>query len=562
MHTQDSSSHPTLHSSSEIKKTEVIRHTANFSPSIWGDYFLAYTCDNKEPDTYDKQVEELKEEVKRLLTNSANRPLEILNLIDTLQRLGLSYHFEGERNQMLEQIFEAHISYFNDMGDDLHAVALLFRLLRQHGYNIPCDVFNKFKDERGNFKEILTRDIRGMLSLYEAAHLGIRGEDILDDVLSFTTTHLNTFVSNASSSLVKQMMHALEQPLHKGTVKLEARRFISFYEEDETRKEVILKLAKLDFNQVQLLHRKELSELSRWWKDMDFKTKTPYARDRVVELYHMWIVGIYPEPQYSVGRIILAKVIGLVSIIDDTYDAYGHFNELKLFTDAVERWDASETGKLPEYMKVIYLALLDVYNEIEQNMKKEGRSYCVSYPKEVMKTLVRAYFSEAKWLSQGCIPTVEEYLDISTISCGYPMLTLTSFVFMGEVATKEAFDFVSSTPKIVKNSSLICRLMDDIMSNEFEQKREHVCSAIECYMKQYGTSRQEAIDELRKVATNAWKEMNEELLQPALPLPLLLRPINLARVMDTYYKHGSSYTHPGKQMKDDIVSLFISPIPI
>ena len=29
------------------------------------------------------------------------------------------------------------------------------------------DVFNKFKDNMGNFKESLIKDVRGMLSLYE-----------------------------------------------------------------------------------------------------------------------------------------------------------------------------------------------------------------------------------------------------------------------------------------------------------------------------------------------------------------------------------------------------------
>ena len=34
---------------------------------------------------------------------------------------------------------------------------------------------------------------------------------------------------------------------------------------------------------------------------------------------------------------------------------------------------------LPEYMKICYKALLNVYNEIEQEMVKEGRAFCVKY---------------------------------------------------------------------------------------------------------------------------------------------------------------------------------------
>nr|DAD35494.1 TPA_asm: hypothetical protein HUJ06_006134 [Nelumbo nucifera] len=37
--------------------------------------------------------------------------------------------------------------------------------------------------------------------------------------------------------------------------------------------------------------------------------------------------------------MILTKVIAMTSILDDTYDAHGTFEELQLFTDAMERFD-------------------------------------------------------------------------------------------------------------------------------------------------------------------------------------------------------------------------------
>ncbi|CBI31277.3 unnamed protein product, partial [Vitis vinifera] len=36
-------------------------------------------------------------------------------------------------------------------------------------------------------------------------------------------------------------------------------------------------LAKLDFNLVQSLHKEELSNLVRWWKELDFVTKLSFA---------------------------------------------------------------------------------------------------------------------------------------------------------------------------------------------------------------------------------------------------------------------------------------------
>ena len=76
----------------------------------------------------------------------------------------------------------------------------------------------------------------------------------------------------------------------------------------------------------------------RWWKELDFANKLPYIRDRIVELY-FWMLGVYFEPRYLLGRKILTKVIAMTSVIDDTYDSYGTFEELQLFTEAIERFD-------------------------------------------------------------------------------------------------------------------------------------------------------------------------------------------------------------------------------
>lgn len=101
-----------------------------------------------------------------------------------------------------------------------------------------------------------------MLSLYEATHLRKHGEDILDEALTFTTTHLQS-MPYFSSPLAEQVVHALRQPLHKGIQRLEARHHISIYQEDDAHSEALLKLAKLDFNQLQKVHQQELSVIVR-----------------------------------------------------------------------------------------------------------------------------------------------------------------------------------------------------------------------------------------------------------------------------------------------------------
>ncbi|KAF3625206.1 Vetispiradiene synthase 1 [Capsicum annuum] len=194
--------------------------------------------------------------------------------------------------------------------------------------------------------------------------------------------------------------NALEQSLHKSIPRVGTGYFISIYEEEEFKNDVLLRFAKLDFNLLQMLHKQELSEVSRWWKDLDFVTTLPYARDRTVECY-FWIVGVYAEPQYSQARVMLAKTIAMISIVDDTFDAYGIVKEPDVYRDAIQRWEIFHIDRLPDYMKISYKALLDHYNYYQMGLSKDGRSDVVHYAKERMKEIVRNYFLEAKWFIEG-----------------------------------------------------------------------------------------------------------------------------------------------------------------
>lgn len=48
-------------------------------------------------------------------------------------------------------------------------------------------------------------------------------------------------------------------------------------------------------------------------------------------------MGMCSEPQYSFTRITLTKVIAMASVLDDTYDAFGTYEELELLADAIQR---------------------------------------------------------------------------------------------------------------------------------------------------------------------------------------------------------------------------------
>ncbi|KAM6555100.1 hypothetical protein CsatB_015862 [Cannabis sativa] len=513
-------------SSSNDNPNNIVRPTKSFHPHIWGERFLHYNISQQDLYCQQQKVEELKEVVRREIFGESSISSSAyyydawknqLKIIDVVERLGLSYHFESEIENKLQCIYNKT----NIDDEDLHHVSLRFRLLRQHGFRISSDIFEKFKDEDGNFKKCLVSDTLGLLSLYEATHLSCVGENILDEALAFTTTHLTEFLAKKKEyhddddPLSKEISRALERPLRKTLVNLHARHFISIYEKDDSHNKVLLQLAKLDFNLLQCMHKKELSEVSRWWKESDFVHKFPFARDRIVELY-LWILGVYYEPQYCLARNILLKIIALASIADDIYDAYGTLEELELLTHAIERWDINCVDTLnQEYMQTFYKDVLNCYEEFEQVLEKEEQ-YKVHYAKEAV------------------------YVNIIYV-----------------------FEWLSKDRKIIRASVTICRLMDDIAEHKFEEDDYEEHSAVECYMIEHGVCEEEAYDELNKLIMNAWKEINEEFLKPTkVASPILLRALNFSRVMDLIFKFGDGYTHVGKVTKDIVAALLIHPISL
>ncbi|KAK9155917.1 hypothetical protein Sjap_003397 [Stephania japonica] len=179
-----------------------------------------------------------------------------------------------------------------------------------------------------------------------------------------------------------------------------------------------------------------------------------------------------------------------------------------------------------------------------------------------MKQLVRAYLVEAKWLDKGYTPKVEEYMPNALISAGYYSLTTTSFVGMGKMVSEEVFEWAISEANFVRASAIICRLMNDVVSRKFEQERGHVASAMEWYMNQYGLPEDE-VEAQQTGGRSVEGIKNKGLLRPtAFPMPILMRVVNLSRMIYFLYKHEDAYVHSNKKTKEHITSLFMHPIPI
>ncbi|CAN0903626.1 Probable terpene synthase 3 [Linum grandiflorum] len=409
---------------------DIGRRTANFHPSPWGDFFLTHIFQSDEVvEEWNERIEALKPNVARkLLSPTTKEELpEKLNLVDVVQRLGIGYHFEEEIQQLLQQVYDDN----ENVDYNLETVSLRFRLLRQHGFDVPSDIFKNFKTEDGEFKEELVKDIEGILNLYEAGYMRKQEEDILDEAIQFTKSHLDAaiMVKELDSTLADRISHALERPLRKGVPKVEQLFFISVYEQMQGHDATLLTLAKLSFNN---------------------------------------------------------------------------------------------------------------------------------------KNMVKLYLEEARWLANSYVPTLDEYRKVSSLSTVYQGMVCAAVCGLGELATKQVFDWIFTDPKILLASSDHCRLMDDIVTHEFEQERGHAASSVECYMTHYGVSRKEAVDALNEMVEEDWKIVNEELLNPAndcIPKEVLLLFLAFEQVMNKLYKYSDGYTHSNGWTKDMLTDLLVTPLP-
>jgi hypothetical protein len=124
-------------------------------------------------------------------------------------------------------------------------------------------VFEKFRSKDGRFIESLSSDLEGLLSLYEASHLGMHGENILEEGRDFCIKNLKSIMGKLDSNAAKQVKQSLEIPLYWRVPRVEARDFIGIYQKDNTKNLTLLELAKLDYNLVQSVHQRELKELQR-----------------------------------------------------------------------------------------------------------------------------------------------------------------------------------------------------------------------------------------------------------------------------------------------------------
>ncbi|MED6108163.1 hypothetical protein PIB30_020936 [Stylosanthes scabra] len=552
--------------SNNIKNSSqaIPRRSANFKPSSWNyDYIQSLNSKYKEG-KYKEQREVLMEKVRSMLCKVENE-LDQLDLIDVLQRLGVAYNFKNEIRNMLDNIYNMNKS--KNM-KDLHASALEFRILRQHGYHISTDVFLNFLDVRGDFKECqsMDDDFKGTLSLYEASFYALEGETIMNQGRDFSLKILEKYSARTNKNddddnnyLSLLIDHSLEIPLQWRAPRWESQWFINAYQTRKTMNPSLLDFAKLDFNILQTIHQDELQYTSRWWRRIGLPKQLNFARDRLVESY-FWGMGMSFEPDLEFSRTTLAKVTSLATIIDDLYDVYGTLEELQLFTEAIDRWDPKTVDSLPEYLKICFFAIHDFVNELASEFLKINGNNITPHLKKVWRDLCKSYFTEAKWYYSRYTPSLEEYIQNAWISIAIPLMLTHSYFAIPYSFKRDELSYSEEYCDIIQFSATITRLINDLRSHKRENEFGDVPKSIQCYMNESGVSEAKAQEHIKSMINTTWKKMNKEAQNSSLPPIFIEIAVNLARMSMCMYHDRDAHTVQDPQIKRCISSLIFHPI--
>ncbi|CAH8344013.1 unnamed protein product [Eruca vesicaria subsp. sativa] len=543
---------------------DTLRGSANYQPSHWDHEFLLSLKNIYVRENSVRQRDFLRGKVRKILDDTTTH-LGKLVLVDKLQKLGVSYHFEREIDDILAGFY--HNNVIDRGNEDLYTTALEFRLLREHGFNVSEGIFDVFinKIEDGTFD---SGDIKGLISVYEASYLATKLDTKLHKVIrAYANQQLKKIIDSHDHHIynidaLEMAVEALKMPYHWRMKRLETRRYIDAY----TKHDVLIEFAKIDFNIVQAVHQEELKYLSSWWRDTGLSNQLHFARDRIVENY-FWTVGQIQEPQFGYVRRIMTKINSLIIIIDDIYDVYGTLDELQQFTAMVENWDVNRVDDLPEYMKLCYLVLYNETNSIGRDILKDKNINVIPFLKNSWGDLCKSFLVEAKGHKSKHKSSFEEYMQNAWISSSAPT-SLAHFycVFSDQISSQVLETLSRHQQHVVRCSAIVLRLANDLGTSLDEMRRGDVLKSVQCYMNETGASEEKSRAYVQEMISNTWDEMNYEMISQdssLLPRGFVEAAINLARMSQCMYQYGDGHGSPDKaKTVDRVFSILVNHIPL
>nr|UVC58053.1 KSL7 protein [Isodon rubescens] len=493
-----------------------------------------------------------------------------LCLVDHLQGLGVNRFIHPEIEAILQETFRLWQQKDDEIFADAACRAMAFRLLRMQGYPVTPDALGAYVDEE-SFELSGTNTV---LELYKASQVRLpEDDDTLEKLHDWTFKFLKQQLES-KTILGQQLFKKVEFNLknHCGIIDaVKHRRNIDLYDIDQVRilktayrcptvyNEDIFLLSAQDFMTNQAQIQKELQMLERWYYDDCRLDDMDFGRN-VSRISHFLSANMAYDPQLSESRLAFAKLVTLVTRLDDFFDHHGSIQESLLIIELIREWNEPSTITFPsQEVEILYSAVYTSTNDMaEKAYPVQGR--CIkSFLIYLWIDILTSFKSEMDSCTTETPPDLDEYMEFARTSIGVKICVLAFIHFLG-IKISEEMVMGEECAKLWKSASSIARLLNDLQTFKKERDERKINSVI-TLMNSGGLSEEEAVSNILKMIDDQRKELLKLVVQregsvfPKIVRDAFWRSCNISFYLYTF---TDEFTLP-LQMKEDMKLLLHDP---
>ncbi|KAL6634117.1 hypothetical protein ACP70R_026788 [Stipagrostis hirtigluma subsp. patula] len=481
-----------------------------------------------------------------------------LFIVETLEKMGISYRFSDEINRILDMTYKSWLQNDEEILMDSETCAMAFRVLRMRGYDVSSDIFSKFFED-SKYHDLVQghlKDTKTLLELYKASQARIsEDERALENIGSLTVKRLKEQL--CSKRLSRPAMLQESGICTSVAFLLCNRRTTRAQEEHRTFRppkfsdekvsihvacqatEDIIALAIEEFCSSKALYQQELRCIESWVKefrldDLNFSRTVPL--DVYVFLASTVFTWKFPE-----ARIAWIKNCLLTTVVDDFFDNGGSIEELKNLIALIEKWDTyNEIGFRSEHVEILFFAVYKTNSLIGEKAAEVQNRRVIGHIAKLWLDYLRANMMEAEWSTTRYVPTMEEYMPIAEASIAMGPILATSLYLVGP----EISENMISDPEykdMLRLISICCRHLNDLRTYKRERTQGYVNGVLLHALRDGGSMSLASIEAAKKEIWSGIVVSRRELLRMVLRersrIPRLFREImwNMCKVSHLFY---------------------------
>ncbi|XP_075107768.1 cis-abienol synthase, chloroplastic-like [Nicotiana tabacum] len=505
-----------------------------------------------------------------------------LQMVDTLQKLGVDRHFEAEIRTVLDETYRLWEQKDEEVFSDVAYCAMAFRLLRMYNYKVSSEELARFIGQEHFINSLnaqCTSHEDAILELHQASQLAFDEKDhILDEISTWTEAFLQQELLE-DSNLDRMSQNEVEHALRNFSATLERaenRRYIESYDVN------MFKFSKTayrspniynmdftlfsmhDFNLCQTVHQQDIQELKRWYEDC--KLDQLGISPKYIYTSYMPMSSLFFGPEFSDARSVFAKYVLLTTPLDDFFDELASQEELLNLIELVKGWNRHSTiGYVSERVEILFLAIYKTFNEFAAKAEiMQGR--CVKDQIfDLFLDVLNCMMREVEWWREEKTPSVEEYLSIACVTIAVKAILFTTQYVLGPKLSEEVIKS-AELGEICKCTTMVCRLLNDTQTYK-KEKEERSSNIVNILVTQSeGTvSEEEAVEEVKEMLEKNRRKLLRMVLhkKESSQLPQVCKDLfwNTSKVAHILYSNGNEFRSP-EGLKSNINALFYKPVDL